>query len=116
MRQSTCTGGALHGHDDAWSWVDSSRSLIDDVGARAVVPDCAALRVGIHGRNCLWAQAAWAGDLVAFGRAYRYPGGPRRDDEPAARPFRLDRREPEARRRGAEAATRISLSRPVVEK
>jgi dienelactone hydrolase len=63
--------------------------IVEDAEARAIVPDCSTLPEGIHRRNCVRARAGWTGDLVALGRAYRYPGGPRRDNGLAARLFRL---------------------------
>lgn len=63
--------------------------VLHDAEARAVVPDCAAIPDGPHRRNCTRARNGWTGDLVALGRVFRYPDGPRRDDALAVRLFEL---------------------------
>jgi dienelactone hydrolase len=63
--------------------------IIFDADARTVVPDCTTIANGIYRDNCTRARNGWTGDLVALGRAYRYPGGVTRDDALAKRLFRL---------------------------
>jgi dienelactone hydrolase len=63
--------------------------IIADRDARAILPDCSAIPDGIDRQNCDRARAGWTGSMVALARAYRYPGGLKRDDELAARLFRL---------------------------
>ena len=63
--------------------------IVADVEARAAVPDCNTIPEGIYQRNCTRARAGWIGDMVALGRAYRYPGRVRRDDAVAAALFKL---------------------------
>jgi dienelactone hydrolase len=61
--------------------------VLHDDEARAIVPDCSSIPEGIVRRNCIRARNGWTGDIVALARAYRYPGGPARDDRLAARLF-----------------------------
>jgi TPR repeat protein/dienelactone hydrolase len=60
-----------------------------DMEARTAVPDCTTIPEGIYLRNCVRARAGWTGDMVALGRAYRYPDRVRRDDAVAAALFKL---------------------------
>jgi TPR repeat protein len=63
--------------------------IVVDVEARAVVPDCTVMTADIYHRNCVRARSGWTGDMLALGRAYRYPGRVARDDTTAARLFKL---------------------------
>jgi TPR repeat protein/dienelactone hydrolase len=63
--------------------------VVMDGEARAAVPDCTAISIELYRRNCVRARAGWTGDIVALGRAYRYPGRIARDDAVAARLFKL---------------------------
>jgi dienelactone hydrolase len=63
--------------------------IVVDAEARAAVPDCAAILDQMYRRNCVRARAGWSGDMVALGRAYRYPGRIGLDDGAAARLFQL---------------------------
>jgi len=63
--------------------------IVVDTEARAVVPDCTTIAVEIYRQNCVRARAGWTGDMVALGRAYRYPDRVMRDDTVAARLFKL---------------------------
>jgi dienelactone hydrolase len=102
--------------------------VIVDAEARAVVPECRSFSDENLFANCRRARAGWTCDLVALGRAFRYPGGPRRDDVLAARLFRLaaDHGHPAAQwelslmhRQGAgvpqDLATALSLARASAE-
>jgi TPR repeat protein/dienelactone hydrolase len=63
--------------------------IVVDVGARAAAPDCASISDELYRRNCVRARAGWTGDMVALGRAYRYPGRLEHDDAVAGRLFQL---------------------------
>lgn len=63
--------------------------IVEDREARAVVPDCASVAVGITRRNCERARQGWTGDLIALGRAYRSGKDVPRDESMAIRLFRL---------------------------
>ena len=63
--------------------------IIADREARAVVPDCTTVPDGIYRLNCTRARAGWTGDLVALGRFYHRHAGDGRNDQLAARLFKL---------------------------
>lgn len=63
--------------------------VVVDADARTAVPDCTTITQETYRRNCIRARAGWTGDMVALGRAYRYPDRLVRDDAVAARLFGL---------------------------